>query len=172
MKISPRRIQFFWCFSTWIKCFPKCLWKVSREVVGAAFVVSRRRCCAIRFFEEVLVIQLLSDFQQKLFWFFKKVPLLKLHFTCAEEKYMESFFLENVNSKIALGLRSGNSANFVWVWFSNMHSKCLEEFSVVNFFWYKINSETLSYFDRNFIGLLTTFFSQFSSNSLQGVQRS
>ena len=73
--------------------------------------MSTRHCWAIRFFEEVLVIQLLSDFQQKLFWFFKKVPLLKLHFTCAEEKYMESFFLENVNSKIALGLRSGNSAN-------------------------------------------------------------
>ena len=53
---SHKNISFFWCFRTLVKYSPKCMWKVSGEVIKTAFKVSRRLCWAIRFFEKALVI--------------------------------------------------------------------------------------------------------------------
>ena len=58
--------QFFWykvnSFIFQETYFPRCLWKILREVVKTIFNVSKRCCCAIRLFEKVVVIWILSEF--------------------------------------------------------------------------------------------------------------
>ena len=73
---SQKNVSFLNSLGIWIEHFPRCLWKISREVVKTCFNVSRGICWAI-LFRKVLPLQFLSDFQRKLFWLLKKIVVVK-----------------------------------------------------------------------------------------------
>ena len=120
----------------WINYFPERLWKIPCQFGESFFNVSRGFCWAI-FLQKVLELQFLSDSQRQFAWFFNKMWLSKLQFTCPDEKPIEFVFVKKHSSIHVSELQSESHRNFCesfWAWLSKLQTNCLEDTSDDNVF--------------------------------------
>ena len=116
----------------------------------------------------------MSDFQHRLIRHFKKVLVKTLLYLSRWRFYVKFFSLQKDNSMDAWRIKSEKNWNFgkiFWAWLSKLHFKCSGQFSDDNWFWYKINSITIPYFDRKFIKVRREFSSSSVQLAFQGSKR-
>ena len=137
LKILLWRKHFLGFFLIWINYFPKRLWKLSGETVKNSFKVSRWLRRALLFWKAP-GLQLLSDFQRKIFWHSKKNVPVKIAFYLSQWNCFWIYSLWKINSINLLGLRSKSHRifdGFFCAWLPKLHSKSLEDFCDDNCFW-------------------------------------